>query len=64
MGILGTLRRLVHSFVDPSQLSEGDVLVFDTSSLSHGFEEFSHATVSAYMEMREPRTWGRLRASF
>jgi len=62
VGILGALRRLVHSFVEPSDLSEGDVLVFDTSSLSHGFEEFSHAAVSAYMEMKEPRTWGRLRA--
>ena len=55
------LRSLLHRFIGYGEVTEGDVLVFDTSSLSHGFEEFSHAAISAYMEMKEPRTWEGLR---
>ncbi|RLE86436.1 MAG: hypothetical protein DRJ67_07230 [Thermoprotei archaeon] len=36
-------------------------LVWDTSSLSHAFEEFSHAAASAYMRMRGARTWRKLK---
>jgi hypothetical protein len=38
-----------------------DTYVFDSSSLSHAFEEFSHSVASAYLEMREPREWYRLK---
>jgi len=48
-------------FIDPEQIGSGDRLVWDSSVLSHSFEEFSHATMSAYMEMSEPRTWDRLK---
>jgi len=57
----GLLRRLLSVFIDPSQLKPDDTLIYDSSVLSHAFEEFSHAAVSAYMEMPEPRTWTRLR---
>lgn len=56
------LRRLLSVFVDLGDISDGDVLVFDTSSLSHAFEGFSHAAISAYLEMGNPRVWGRLKA--
>jgi hypothetical protein len=38
-----------------------ETYVFDSSSLSHAFEELSHSVASAYLEMREPREWYRLK---
>ena len=55
------LKRVLSSFISPEEVRSDDVLVWDTSSLSHGFEGFSHAAISAYMEMPEPRTWERLK---
>lgn len=55
------VQRLVHRMIGFDEVYDWDTLVFDTSSLSHAFEEFSHATVSAYMEMKPPREWGRLK---
>lgn len=52
---------MLQSFISVDEIRPSDVLVFDTSSLSHAFEDFSHATISAYMEMDEPRTWIRLK---
>lgn len=55
------LRRFVHRMIGPEEVYDWDTLVFDTSSLSHAFEEFSHAAMSAYMEMRPPKTWNVLK---
>jgi len=60
--MLKTLLKLIKArFIVPEELTFRDILVWDTSSLSHGFEEFSHAVMSAYMEMKPPKTWSRLK---
>ena len=59
--VLRFVRKLLHRIVSVDEVYEWDTLVFDTSSLSHAFEEFSHAAVSAYMEMKPPREWERLK---
>jgi len=56
------LLKLIHSFIDLKDITERDIIVFDTSSLSHAFEGFAHASISAYLEMGEPRVWSRLKA--
>jgi len=61
-GVGGLLRWLLGRFVGLGDVGEGDVVVFDTSSLSHAFEGFAHASISAYLEMGEPRVWSRLKA--
>ena len=42
---------------------ENEILVWDTSSISHALEEFSHSVMSAYLQLSPPKNWSKLKTA-